>query len=298
MELKDEEENGHFASEDSEDDIVHTDDLKNYNTLFRVDEDNYIRCFSKRELKARHRSDYKNLKFVGEFVREDELVQGLHSKEEIGEFEAMEVELPLYKYRSFNRFGYVERGFVRCHDKSDSYVVFLSKVLWPRIWTIILSLSMVAGGLAYVTKMISDYNKFLQENKVSQKMDIDPNATDLSDHKSENEPKKITGGIQVKGYKELKIQANTKNVTIAEGLQNPAENSCYSVITIKLKNGDIELFKSKLIPPGKALYELTLNEMLAPGKYAAVLHYDHYKLQEEEYTALNSANVELTLVAE
>ena len=52
-----------------------------------------------------------------------------------------------------------------------------------------------------------------------------------------------------------------------EALINPDGNECYFTYSIKLADTGEELYRSGLIPPGKAVMEFDLNRALSAGEY-------------------------------
>ncbi|MCM1115456.1 MAG: hypothetical protein NC397_08175 [Clostridium sp.] len=101
--------------------------------------------------------------------------------------------------------------------------------------------------------------------------------------------------ISIPGVKAIKIPQGNKTANV--DLYNPAKNNCYFEISIVLKDGNKEIYKSDLVRPGQHIYEIELSQALEKGEYKAVLHYDTYAM-DENYTQLNGANVEFTLIVE
>lgn len=101
--------------------------------------------------------------------------------------------------------------------------------------------------------------------------------------------------ISIPGMESMKIQANSKNITV--DLYNPDTNNCYFEISILLDNGEQEIYKSALMKPGQHLYEIEISKALSAGTYEAVLHYNTYST-DGSYTPQNGANVPFTLIAE
>ena len=100
-------------------------------------------------------------------------------------------------------------------------------------------------------------------------------------------------GIAIPGYKSITVEANKKDVKV--NFQNPEGNPCYFEISLLLADGT-ELYKSKMIEPGKGLYEITLNQPLEPGEYDAVVKYDTFSL--EGLAPMNGAEVQIKLIAQ
>ena len=88
----------------------------------------------------------------------------------------------------------------------------------------------------------------------------------------------------------------TANQTIQSvNFYNPERNKgIYFQLVLTLEDGT-ELYSSQTIPPGKALYEITLEKELAPGTYNATLQYNCSTSTGKE---LNGSNLKFTLVME
>ena len=79
-------------------------------------------------------------------------------------------------------------------------------------------------------------------------------------------------------------------------LLNPEGNPCYFTFELVLKDTDEVLYTSKLVPPGQAIYEITLSHPLAAGEYDAVIRISTTSL--EDGSAMNGANVETVLIVQ
>jgi hypothetical protein len=74
---------------------------------------------------------------------------------------------------------------------------------------------------------------------------------------------------------------------------NPKGNPCYFRISLVVDEETV--YESKLIPPGKGIYEIQLNRSLPAGRYPhAILRYQCFSL-EEPSAPLNGADVVLNL---
>lgn len=123
--------------------------------------------------------------------------------------------------------------------------------------------------------------------------DIDPNA---GDWKGENPTDKggASEGIKIPGYPSITLPANTENVSVA--LLNPEGNPCYFTFELVLKDSGETLYKSKLVPPGKAVTDITLSQPLKAGKYDATIKISTCSLND--LSAMNGANVETVLIVQ
>lgn len=155
----------------------------------------------------------------------------------------------------------------------------------------------------------------IAEDRVEEKTTASPSVVNNSDSKNagvsiedeKNTTKKMQedqtkntastqqATISIPGVKSIKIPQGNKIANV--DLYNPGKNTCYFEISILLKDGNKEIYKSDLVRPGQHIYEIELSQELKKGEYSAVLHYDTYAM-DENYTKLNGANVEFTLIVE
>lgn len=123
--------------------------------------------------------------------------------------------------------------------------------------------------------------------------DIDPGAADWNGvkppDKSESGPAQ---GIAIPGYPSIGLAAGTKDVRVT--LLNPEGNPCYFTFELVLKDTGESLYTSKLVPPGKAVTNITLSRTLEPGDYDATIKITTSSLTDQ--TAMNGANVETVLI--
>ncbi|MCD7921554.1 MAG: hypothetical protein LUG27_03835 [Clostridiales bacterium] len=100
-----------------------------------------------------------------------------------------------------------------------------------------------------------------------------------------------TGAIQIPGYESMIFTAGETIQTVDIG--NPADNTCYFVITLLLEDGT-ELFQSDYLEPGQGFESIELTQALEEGEYTAVIRYECYSM--EDMSALNGASSEFTLI--
>ena len=122
-------------------------------------------------------------------------------------------------------------------------------------------------------------------------MIIDPSATDIVDS---NENGAMSGeGIKVIGFKRITVKAGRKDID--SYFINPSENKVYFVASLYLEDGTL-LYKSNLIPPGKAIYRINISKPLEPGDYDAVVYYETYSVETMEKK--NTAEIKFVITAE
>ncbi|NBJ47179.1 tRNA (uracil-5-)-methyltransferase [Enterococcus faecalis] len=125
----------------------------------------------------------------------------------------------------------------------------------------------------------------------SKKQEIDSDAVDWIDKKNKDTPE-IIRNIEIPGFSELNILANEIKQPIS--FHNPEVNECYFKITLLTKDGE-KLWQSKLIEPGKGMYEIHLEKKLSVGTYEnARIKYECFTLDESQ-SPLNGSEIEITL---
>lgn len=124
--------------------------------------------------------------------------------------------------------------------------------------------------------------------------DLDEGAVDWLGEQPDDAPQTEDGqaGIAIPGYKSITLVAGQARQSV--NLYNPEVNDCYFVMSLLLPDGT-EIWKSKMIAPGKGLYEITLDQTVAAGTYEnSTLKYECYKT-DDNLTPLNGGEVRLTL---
>jgi hypothetical protein len=198
--------------------------------------------------------------------------------------------LPVYKEKTHNKFTEAIIGYAAVDDNTFTGVV--KNVLIKRICIILIILALLGGCVTAALNYENWFGNIKTTQTGVQKPDIDQNAEDWKGVLPDENKNAGSSGIAIPGYKSISLKANQKEQAVS--LVNPAQNSCYFVISLLLPDGT-EIYKSKMIPPSKGLYNITLNRELAAGTYAkAILKYECYKM-DDNLTKLNSANVEVIL---
>lgn len=105
-------------------------------------------------------------------------------------------------------------------------------------------------------------------------------------------PEDENPSIAIPGYEALELTADQTAQSLA--LANPESNTCYFVISLRLDDGTL-LWQSDYIAPGDTSEPVTLAAPLAAGSYAAVLHYDCFRMNDT-LDGLNGADTNLTLL--
>lgn len=124
--------------------------------------------------------------------------------------------------------------------------------------------------------------------------DIDPGAKDwnggtLPDKDETGGAKK---GIQIPGYPSIALPAGKTDVQVA--LLNPDGNRCYFTFEIVLDDTGETIYTSKMVPPGKAVTNITLSKPLSAGNYKATIKITTASV--EDLSPMNGANVQTELI--
>lgn len=97
--------------------------------------------------------------------------------------------------------------------------------------------------------------------------------------------------IEIPGFDSISLKADTNEQQV--NFHNPKKNTCYFKLSL-WQDANTKLWESKLLEPGKAIYDLTLDQPLAAGTYdQAFLKYECFDLKEQE--PLNGSEIKLTL---
>ena len=177
-------------------------------------------------------------------------------------------------------------------DKKDSQIVISKKTL---VLTLIISFLLVVG----IVTAAFNWNHWFgdtAEAPPSSKpgdLDIDPDAGDWGDEtlpdKTDDPP---SAGIKIPGYPSIMLPKDQQTVNVA--LLNPEGNPCYFTFEIVLKDTGESIYKSKLVPPGKVINQITMARALPEGEYPATIKITTTSLTDG--SAMNGANVETVLV--
>ena len=123
--------------------------------------------------------------------------------------------------------------------------------------------------------------------------DIDENAGEWNGQtlpdKTEDAP---AVGIKIPGYPSITLPKDQETVNVA--FLNPEGNPCYFTFELVLKDTGETLYKSKLVPPGQAITEITMSKALSAGEYNATIKITTTSLADG--SAMNGANVETVLI--
>ena len=132
---------------------------------------------------------------------------------------------------------------------------------------VLISLVMITAGAA-IGFFISN-----QMNKGNPDREYDSNAQDIrQDDDTDSSSEEYAENLAIPCWDTMVMVANQSEQEV--NFYNPEKNKgCDFQLTLALEDGT-ELWKSQLIPNGKAIYEIELNQTLEAGTYKAKITYD------------------------
>lgn len=264
------------------------EDKKRYGAKYQLGDLSLV-CYSKKQVNALYpKEDYNT---AAEYAPGSD-------KSPAGILDYNETELKLSKYKSHSRVFYSEKGFVSVGE--DSFVVLLKNMVALRVIASVLCIAVIVAGALLAVNLIGSKESIAVEDEIIAAAGTEENALlDLEEGAVDWEGAKprdtggVRAGIAIPGYKSITIDAGKTDVKV--NLQNPDGNPCYFIISLVLDDGT-ELYKSKMIEPGKGLYEITISKALDVGEYPAIVKYETYSLGE--LNPLNGAEVKIMLIAQ
>lgn len=254
---------------------------KNYGGALAV-EGSSLPCYTTRQMKSLYPVGGHHV--VAELVTKGP--KEAHESKQPGlslEFDGREI--PLSPLGSTSRLTYRTAGYIAVEGADDMFVVVREGMALYRALCLVLALVvLVVAALAILGG----------EASPSINPDLDPNAAPWTGEPQPEQSEIPADGIRLPGYKSITVQSGVREVSVA--LRNPEENNCYLVMRLVLPDSGETIFESKMIEPGKGLYNVTLARPLKAGKYDAQLHYDAYDMTT--LARLNGAVINLDLIAE
>lgn len=202
---------------------------------------------------------------------------GDNLKVESNTFEYNGEELRYYKIH-FSKVKYGIVGYVALGN--DEYLAVVKNVLFRNLICAILSIGIICGLIfGLVMLVIGD--------------GIDSNAKDYTPPEGVN-VETDPNHIALPGYGDIILKAGSDTAYVA--LWNPPNNPCYFEFTFTLKDTGKVIYKSGLVPPGKAITTARLNQKIEKGSYKLSIGINTYSLEDKE-TKLNNGVIETTLKA-
>ncbi len=244
-------------------------------------------CYTKKQMKSLYPS--------GSYELAGEYAAGSRQKRS-GSLRMGTSLLPLYRHGAHSRIFYREQGFVAVGE--DRYAVLLKSAAVLRGAVLVLCAAIIAAAAIFGPGLLKDRDvqtiadEDLSLAQAPSAPDLEQGAVDWEGVQPQDTGG-VTAGIAIPGYKSITIDANQTDVKV--NFNNPEGNPCYFVISLVLEDGTV-LYQSKMIEPGKGLYDITLTEALRPGEYSASVKYETFSLTD--LSPMNGANVQIMLIAE
>ena len=123
--------------------------------------------------------------------------------------------------------------------------------------------------------------------------ELDPNAKDY-DNIYVGPTEVAPGNLSAPGYDKVTFPAGERNVKIV--LPNPEINPCYFRFSLVLPDTNETLYRSGLVPPGKAITDITLSRPLEKGTYRLEIVIEAASL--EDRSAMNGITMEVVLTVQ
>ncbi|MCI6467562.1 MAG: hypothetical protein MSA90_19115 [Faecalicatena sp.] len=118
---------------------------------------------------------------------------------------------------------------------------------------------------------------FINRNKQEAELGIDLGAGKYNpkiEVPEDMDPTKIA----LPGFEGLVMEAGSDKLYAA--LWNPETNPCYFKFSLVLKETGETLYESGLVPPGKAITEVTLIRQMEEGEYPVLVKMDTFSLED------------------
>lgn len=216
-----------------------------------------------------------NFKVVGEFEKKKPLSEDEGTAVILSNGETVYVRnAGYYKKSRYRVYGYI------LTENEDEFVAVIENVSW-KFGLLALFMALIIGiGGYFIWQM-------------NQGPDLDPALKDyVADLKRPEGLDKTR--ILVPSYSEFLMNADTD--TLSANLFNPDGNPCFFQYTIVLADKGTVLYKSKLVPPGKAIQDPTLTQTMKQGTYKIIVRIKSYDLNDYK-TEFNGAEIPTTLKA-
>ena len=178
-------------------------------------------------------------------------------------------------------------------SNNNSQIVISKKAF---VIAIVVILLLIIGGVTLAVGWNSWFGNeppTIPPSNQNGNLDIDPGAGEWNGAQIPDQtPDAPAVGIKIPGYPSITLPKNQETVNVA--LLNPEGNPCYFTFELVLKDTGESLYKSKLVPPGQAITQITLAKALEAGEYNAVIKINTTSIADG--SAMNGANVETVLI--
>lgn len=251
--------------------MAKTYELKQDYDKVYVDKNKKIwKYYSNKKMQELFTKDYKkSIKVIGETVKDDKY--------------KIDTVLKDYDLLSFGNVGVNKKlnnkiaGYIECEN--NEYVAVIKK-RWAFFAIIFLVVLLLLAGIIFGI------------NYLNSRPNIDDAASDYVSNlqrPDDWDPTKIL----IPGYDHIKTKYGENAAYVA--LWNPDDNPVYFQFDIILDETGESLYKTELIPPGKAVKKIPLSSSLKPGVYDITVSISSYSLENYKQR-MNGAEVKTKLI--
>lgn len=240
---------------------------KNYDKEMSISENSNLGYFSKKAMKQRYpKGGFTVLGCIGCNLKKKQGTLKVEGKEE----EVYEISYPRFQYGVI---GYLSLG-------QNQYLAVIKKQIL-RNMIVVLGIVLLLSGIVMLVSSIS-------ENQ-----DIDKEAKDYTPPEGMN-VETDPNHIALPGYENIQMKAGSDTAYIA--LWNPPTNPCYFRFKITMAKSGKVLYESELIPPGKAITTVKMNQKLKKGTHEIKIYINTYSLKDKKQ-AMNGGTLNATITA-
>lgn len=159
-----------------------------------------------------------------------------------------------------------------------------------KILLILLLLLLIFIALFIGIKIGSSHNK----NNGGVNLTVDKDSKDKIEKKEKNET--VTKGVSIPGWTDITLPANSTKAKV--DFYNPEANKDLYYLTFQLiiieKDGSQKvIYESKLVEPGKHIYDIKLGYKLTAGDYEGIVHVQPYRMKDKSQT--NAADLKTNI---
>lgn len=160
------------------------------------------------------------------------------------------------------------------------------------ILILLLLLLLIIGIVVFINYKKEPLDVKFSSGKAGEEQSVDENEGDYKKEISNDNGKNVI----LPGYGEIKIKANTTNITSGIDFYNPQKNDGYYYLKFQLKIGDEVLYESDLVSPGKHIQKIKLTRPLKAGTYDATVFIQPYRWDKKTPTNYGIVKVKLSVI--
>lgn len=241
-------------------------DCPDYDAVRTIRDDVQVACFRKKEFDRRHETG--GYQITG--------IIGKGGKDVCGELQIEGTVVPIYRC-NYNRRLYEPYGYAQCED--ETYLLILRlRIRKFLLLFLLLALLVLLGFFLYrsLQRKGPKLEPGTRDFKAADKLPDDYGAT----------------RIIIPAFQPLYVKS--EDTAVRTVLWNPEKNQVYFQFHLVLRDTEEVIYESRLVPPGQAIYELSLNRSFEQGVYPLIVRVSTYDLKEYE-KQMNGGEVETSL---